>query len=70
MVYKGEKKKGSSYRNLSKYEVFSLGNKQNEHFNKAAKVVDHILVTQGAKLDQRIEDDFSAWWEMLWPELD
>ncbi|KAL6582421.1 MFS transporter multidrug-resistance type transporter [Orobanche minor] len=60
------------------YGVFGLGNRQCEHFNKIATEVDKFVAEQGGQRlvpvglgddDQCIEDDLSAWRDLVCPEL-
>ncbi|KAG6516106.1 NADPH--cytochrome P450 reductase 3-like [Zingiber officinale] len=61
------------------YAVFGLGSTQYQLYNKIGTDVDRILAEQGAKRiiplglgndEQYIEDDFVAWKDLVWPELD
>ncbi|KAG6532509.1 hypothetical protein ZIOFF_006355 [Zingiber officinale] len=67
------KERGTWLENLQ-FGAFSLGNQQYEHFNKVwhDEIVSakHIVQVGLGDDDQGIEDDFSAWRELLWPELD
>ncbi|KAG6490158.1 hypothetical protein ZIOFF_051443 [Zingiber officinale] len=68
------KERGTWLENLQ-FGVFSLGNQQYEHFNQQYEIVNmnsakHIVQVGLGDDDQGIEDDFSAWRELLWPELD
>lgn len=77
-LVEGKEEKGKWLSHLS-YGVFGLGNRQYEHFNKVARMVDKVLAEHGANQlvpcglgddDQCLEDDFNAWREQLWPKLD
>ncbi|KAL6564912.1 MFS transporter multidrug-resistance type transporter [Orobanche minor] len=70
-------KRGGWLRRLQ-YGVFGLGNRLYEHLNKIATEVDKFVVEQGGQRlvpvglgddDQWIEDDFSAWHDLVCPEL-
>ncbi|UPR02317.1 NADPH--cytochrome P450 reductase [Chloropicon primus] len=78
LVSKGEEDGSMPLKGL-KYGVFALGNKQYEHYCACGKLVDRRLKALGATQviergegddDANIEDDFAAWKEKLWVELD
>ncbi|XP_042414899.1 NADPH--cytochrome P450 reductase 1-like isoform X2 [Zingiber officinale] len=72
-------KEKNVYLDNLQYAVFALGSTQYKQYNKIGIDVDRILAEQGAKRvlplglgndDQCIEDDFVAWKDLVWLELD